>query len=152
MSTTLLMSWFCYSESKPSLSRCAAGEPKPGLDSELAEKFALDLVCNPTRISTRKIREVQPMFRDGSIFSGIFLIFPGFRFKLQRKRNTAGTFCGRKKLVGDRVELDKCLLWIDVRHSCSGVEVALARDIEALLFGTGAVVCMRDRGFHQRAR
>jgi len=48
MSTTLLMSWFGYSESKPSLSQGAAGGPKPDLDSELTEKSALEPVCNPT--------------------------------------------------------------------------------------------------------
>ena len=47
MSTTLLMSWFGYSESRPSLSQ-GAGGPKPALDSDLTEKFALDPVCNPT--------------------------------------------------------------------------------------------------------
>jgi len=48
MSTTLLMSWFGYSESRRSLSQGAAGEPKLVLDSELTEKFALDPVSNPT--------------------------------------------------------------------------------------------------------
>jgi len=48
MSTTLLMSRYGYSESRPSLSQGAAGGPKPALDSELTEKSALDPVCNPT--------------------------------------------------------------------------------------------------------
>ena len=64
MSTTLLMSWFGYSESRPSLSQGAAGGPKPALDSELTRNLPWTRYMN----LTPKIQEGQSMFRDGLIF------------------------------------------------------------------------------------
>jgi hypothetical protein len=72
MSTTLLMSWFGYSENRPSLSQCAAGEPKPALDSELTENLLWNryaILHESRRLRSRRCNQCS---ETAQFFLGLF--------------------------------------------------------------------------------